>query len=1102
MPSDRSRPMQNRLNRWGLDLAWCLLLFGLGWWLRGTASSTFVTWDEPAWVYRSVAFLAALARREWALTLQVGHPGVLTMWSGALSLAWHEKITGLVTPSQLEAILAIPWQVHNVPLLRQLDALLPLAKGGLIFLHNILLVGLYLLLKRLIHRPSAILASAFLLADPFYLALVRVLHLDALTSTLMLAAFLAGLLYSFEGKRRDLLLAAFLSALALLTKTYALFAVPCLVGLWFARFRGGGRPATSRWALDGVLALLTALGTYIALWPALWASPREALRAVFGLSLQYAAEDPAATAAFFRGQVVEQVGPVFYAAAVWFRSTPLTLIGAVLGLVAAVLPKRLAPSREHRLTALALAAYALFYLVLIGLGLKKFDRYALPALLSLDVLAALGWCWAAEEMFAPLRMGTLWAKAAAFAGLAIQSVFCLGPLYPTHYLAYYNPLAGGLPQAIQTLPVGWGEGIERAAQVLASRPDAPSTTVATWAVAGLAASYPGPIVPFTSEALPQADLALLYIADLQAPSPQTRHFWGKRTPLWVGSVAGQEYVWIYENDYGGEVLHALAQSAQPGDLVVSNLPSRLERLDRSGAAWLVPLETDEIALSTALTRAYTASAIPQRLLRQVFLLTFDAETARGEILRRLVAENGLLTQEIPFEYGTMRIYRLIGSPSFQPPRLQHALQAQVGQELMLEGYGLAQPAIQYRQELGLALQWRALRSTPEDWHISLQIVDDAGNIWGQRDFPLQDALGRGTASWEAGQAVLTHGTIPLDAGTPPGDYYVRLRVYALSDLQPLPIVPAEGAKLTNALILGAFQVQRAEIPPTPDELPASIQLNAPLAGRIEVLGYTLGREAVQSGEEVPLVLFWRALHPEGPPFLFALSLQGEEKSWPLWQGVPLERYPTAEWVEGDILRYPYRVRIPPDVPTGQYRLTISLLNADTGAPLAGEPVPLGRLDVTYRERVWQAPPIEHPQRAELGRAIALLGYDIETAQAHPGGIVGLTLYWQSLQAVERDYHVFTHLVDSAGQIYGQKDGLPAQGERPTSGWVPGEIVIDPYEIPIRTDAPDGEYRLLIGMYDPSTGERLPVITFSTGQVVEEPERRILLDRPIALGKTP
>jgi hypothetical protein len=37
------------------------------------------------------------------------------------------------------------------------------------------------------------------------------------------------------------------------------------------------------------------------------------------------------------------------------------------------------------------------------------------------------------------------------------------------------------------------------------------------------------------------------------------------------------------------------------------------------------------------------------------------------------------------------------------------------------------------------------------------------------------------------------------------------------------------------------------------------------------------------------------------------------------------------------------------------------------------------------------------------------------------------------------------------------------------------VVVDEYEIPIRTDTPVGEYRIEIGIYRPETGERLPVL---------------------------
>jgi hypothetical protein len=35
-------------------------------------------------------------------------------------------------------------------------------------------------------------------------------------------------------------------------------------------------------------------------------------------------------------------------------------------------------------------------------------------------------------------------------------------------------------------------------------------------------------------------------------------------------------------------------------------------------------------------------------------------------------------------------------------------------------------------------------------------------------------------------------------------------------------------------------------------------------------------------------------------------------------------------------------------------------------------------------------------------------------------------------------------------------------------------IVDPIVLPIPTDTPPGDYRLAIGMYEPSTGERLRV----------------------------
>jgi hypothetical protein len=47
------------------------------------------------------------------------------------------------------------------------------------------------------------------------------------------------------------------------------------------------------------------------------------------------------------------------------------------------------------------------------------------------------------------------------------------------------------------------------------------------------------------------------------------------------------------------------------------------------------------------------------------------------------------------------------------------------------------------------------------------------------------------------------------------------------------------------------------------------------------------------------------------------------------------------------------------------------------------------------------------------------------------------------------------------------------GAAPTTTWLPGEIIADAYSLPLPADLPAGEYRLIVGFYNPTTGERLP-----------------------------
>lgn len=121
--------------------------------------------------------------------------------------------------------------------------------------------------------------------------------------------------------------------------------------------------------------------------------------------------------------------------------------------------------------------------------------------------------------------------------------------------------------------------------------------------------------------------------------------------------------------------------------------------------------------------------------------------------------------------------------------------------------------------------------------------------------------------------------------------------------------------------------------------------------------------------------------------------------------------------------------------------------------------------------------------AILGNEAALLTYQRDGPLLH-GATVRLTIYWQCLQPMETDYTVFVHVVDSEGIIWGQSDGMPANGERPTSSWELGEIIGDRYELSIDSRGPSEGYAVELGMYVQDTGVRLPVSIGGTAVILE------------------
>jgi 4-amino-4-deoxy-L-arabinose transferase-like glycosyltransferase len=280
------------------------------------------------------------------------------------------------------------------------------------------------------------------------------------------------------------------------------------------------------------------------------------------------------------------------------------------------------------------------------------------------------------------------------------------------------------------------------------------------------------------------------------------------------------------------------------------------------------------------------------------------------------------------------------------------------------------------------------------------------------------------------------------------------------------------------------------------DVPAPVvqgSLAANLEDRVALVSYDLDAVSVDPGEKVCVTLHWRATAPldeEYTVFVHLLSrngsIVGQDDSPPV-SGL----YPTIYWQEGQIVPDRHCLEVHQGLHEDRYLLETGMYEPDTrkrlevvgtsGTPIANQVA----VDYVLVGGVQgAAPQPQHHMGADLGAELRLLGCDVGRGLAagderlfevEPGGVIPVTIYWQALAPMERNYTVFLHLVDRQGRIWGQADGQPDRGFYPTSFWDVGEVVVDTHEIPVYASTPEGDYELLGGVYEGDSGERLLVL---------------------------
>jgi hypothetical protein len=538
---------------------------------RLTTLDRYVTVDESLWLTRSANFYRALWIRDWKGTYLVGHPGVTVTWAGIAGFLW--KYPGYVKMSDR--------QFGGSKGLRRFlnsngHSSLELLVAGRTFTAIAVILALLLafpLMIRLAGWFPALLASFLIALDPYFIALTKLLHLDGLLTALMLLSLLAFLCYLDERRQmRYLVLSGVAAGLSWLTKSPAFFLIP-FVGLLvlielFNTWKGIGivelrkHPTWFRdiWTVAKVWLVWLAIGgvVFIILWPAMWEDPLGTISRVFTKATDYAIEGHNLDT-FFAGQVIKAGHSVwyFYPVSLLWRVTPPVLIGVLILASAWAFPNAFDLSARHRRLAWVMGLFTLLFIVFITLSKKVANRYQIPVLPALCILAALGWYALLERLGAWARARFPGATAhlvGPLLGGAVVIWQLLGVLQTApYYMNYYNPLLGGDQAAPGVMMIGRGEGLDQAARYLDNLPNARNLKVYAWYGEGSVSYYfEGETLGIEDDTtltdLLKADYVVLYIHQWQRqlPSKEVLDFFARLTPVYVARIGNLDYAQVYD----------------------------------------------------------------------------------------------------------------------------------------------------------------------------------------------------------------------------------------------------------------------------------------------------------------------------------------------------------------------------------------------------------------------------------------------------------------------------------------------------------------------------------------------------------------------------
>jgi hypothetical protein len=430
--------------------------------------------------------------------------------------------------------------------------------------------------------------------------------------------------------------------------------------------------------------------------------------------------------------------------------------------------------------------------------------------------------------------------------------------------------------------------------------------------------------------------------------------------------------------------------------------------------------------------------------------------------------------DLPARYDLMSWGRLVrilpkGAPADCPP-LAQAIQTPAAWPLEVQRWDV-DPILGGEMPGALRFCWQARTALARETFLRVRLRP----VGGGSEIRLNEPL---ISTWyplrEVGGSARGYGLVPLrlPQGAAPGRYTLDLMPYLLRDDGPAAWPGVEPIVFDEVRVSPSRSFDRHRL------IDETAPIVAPRAGPLALRAWRVSREAVRPGDPVQVELLWEALAPPRGPITLSLAFRdiigGQQVRASRLDPLIL---PAEAQDAGVLIRSMHSLA----APRGRGdRLYLVELRVQAGQRwLAWSPtfrLVVGAVQTRDRPHVTELPERMQPRQAAFGSLSDLAGTTPLPEHLEPGGTLSLTLAWRVRAETERSYAVFLHLVDGQGQIVAQHDGAPAQGTLPTSLWLANEIIVDAHTLELPATLAAGRYTLRIGLYDPATGERLPVVS--------------------------